>query len=634
MKSLLRPLPRVIAAAIVLAMVSRATVAQSKSLFWRSLDVQGRLDADGRLRVVERQAMVFTGDWNGGERVFRLFPGQKLSLNELSRIDPATGERHTLSQGDLSTVDQYAWKDGKTLRWRSRLPSDPPFAQTEIVYEIDYTLSGVLSREGDAYLLDHDFAFPERSGVIERFRLDLELDPAWRADRSFPLHAERLTLTPGESFVVTSRLSYQGSGRPAAVVAGTSVAERSSIFGLLLAGTVLIAARFRRRESALGRFAPIADPDRIDTGWLKENLLSLRPEEAGALWDESVGAPEVAAVLARLTAEKKIQAHADGKKMTLKRLAPLADFEGYERELVSALFFGGREETDTDAIKAHYRSSGFDPAEKIRGDLEKRLERHGEFADASPRPPRWPTAALFLGGVALVAGAGALQIEAWPTVIGLAITHAVIYTIGAIAAGIYQKRIDNFGPYALTFLWVPIVLLGFSFSGIRSGGHSSLMLSVGLLLVRLAIINNLFNLARTRDGQKKLARRKTLAAARRYFQRELSERSPKLSDSWFPFVLAFGLGPVADRWFKAFGAAGEVSTLARSSSSSSGSGASSESSGGWSGGGGTFGGAGASGSWAVAAGALAAGVSAPSSGGGGGGGGGGGSSGGGGGGGW
>lgn len=633
MKSPVRPLLRTIAVAMLLASPSRESVAQSKSLFWRALDVQARLDADGRLRVVERQAMVFTGDWNGGERAFRLFPGQRLSLNQLSRIDSATDDRRALSAGDLSTVDRYAWKDSKTLRWRSRLPSDPLFAQTEIVYEIDYTLSGVLSREGDAYLLDHDFAFPDRDGVIERFRLDVELDPSWRADRPFPLHAERTTLAPGESFVVKSRLSYQGSGRPAAALAGTSPAMRWGIFGVLAAGTVLIGAMFRRREAALGRFAPLAEPSRIDADWLKENLLSLRPEEAGALWDESVGAPEVAAVLARLTAQKKIQTHADGKKMTIKRLAPLEAFEGYERQLVSALFFGGREATDSDAIKAHYRSSGFDPAEKIRSDLEKRLQTHGDFNDRAPRQPRWPTAALFLGGVALVAGAGALQLDAWPVIIGLAITHAVLYAIGAIAAAAYRKRIDHFGPYSLTFLWVPIVLLGFSLLGIKSGGHSSLMLSIGLLLVRLAIVNNLFNLAKTRDGEKKLARRKTLAAARRYFQNELRESSPKLSDAWFPYVLAFGLGPAADRWFRAFGAAGQ-SAAARSSSFSSGASASSESSGGWSGGGGTFGGAGTSGSWAMAAGALAAGVSAPSSGGGGGGGGGGGSSGGGGGGGW
>src|SRR5207245_1133767 len=41
---------------------------QARSLYWRSLEVSARLDADGRLHVSERQAMVFSGDWNGGER--------------------------------------------------------------------------------------------------------------------------------------------------------------------------------------------------------------------------------------------------------------------------------------------------------------------------------------------------------------------------------------------------------------------------------------------------------------------------------------------------------------------------------------------------------------------------------------
>jgi hypothetical protein len=40
------------------------------------MDVRAILDADGRLHVTESQAMVFTGDWNGGERIFRVSPGQ------------------------------------------------------------------------------------------------------------------------------------------------------------------------------------------------------------------------------------------------------------------------------------------------------------------------------------------------------------------------------------------------------------------------------------------------------------------------------------------------------------------------------------------------------------------------------
>ena len=43
----------------------------ARELHWSAMDVRARLDDSGTLHVVERQAMVFTGDWNGGERIFR-----------------------------------------------------------------------------------------------------------------------------------------------------------------------------------------------------------------------------------------------------------------------------------------------------------------------------------------------------------------------------------------------------------------------------------------------------------------------------------------------------------------------------------------------------------------------------------
>jgi hypothetical protein len=52
---------------LLLLLVPAFAAAQSKELHWRSLDVKARLDSQGALHVVERQAMVFTGDWNGAE---------------------------------------------------------------------------------------------------------------------------------------------------------------------------------------------------------------------------------------------------------------------------------------------------------------------------------------------------------------------------------------------------------------------------------------------------------------------------------------------------------------------------------------------------------------------------------------
>ncbi|HUU33568.1 MAG TPA: hypothetical protein VMW48_05865 [Vicinamibacterales bacterium] len=41
-------------------------------------------------------------------------------------------------------------------------------------------MSGILLKGGETYTLDHDFAFPERSGAINQFELHLTFDPWWQ----------------------------------------------------------------------------------------------------------------------------------------------------------------------------------------------------------------------------------------------------------------------------------------------------------------------------------------------------------------------------------------------------------------------------------------------------------------------
>jgi uncharacterized membrane protein YgcG len=610
--------------------------ARGKELHWRALEVRARLDASGVLHVVERHAMVFTGDWNGGERKFRIFPGQKLAFQGLTRID-ADGQPHALSSGDLSAVDEFAWKDPTTLRWRSRLPGDPEFEDTELVYEISYSLAGVLVKEGSRYLLDHDFAFPERSGAIEKFTLDLSLDPAWKPEAALPETLSRGPLPPGEGVVLRIPLAFTGTGRPEVGRTVAGPMPRRAAFLLLLGAIVLMYMSFRAREKSLGRFAPPPPPDSIDEAWLDARLFPLAPEEAGALWDETIGPPEVAAVLARLAAEKKIETHAEGKKkLAMRLLEPLDGLKGYDRELLRGFFFGGRTDVDTDAVRTHYRSSGFDPVSKIRPGLEERLKRLPDFRDRSSAPSRWPTPIL-IGAGALALLLSVLTGGTQPgTVIGIGILHLVLYGIGALCALAFQKRVERLDAFSPIFLWVPALFLYLSWSGTRGGGSAGPALLVGVLFIRVGILNGIFNVAKTRNGPKRIARRKDLAAARDLFARELRHPSPRLKDEWFPYVVAFGLTGDADRWFRSYGAeSGGRAAGSYTGSGSSPLGSGAGGSGGWTGGGGSFGGAGASGSWAAAAGALAAGVATPSSSsGGGGGGGGGGSSGGGGGGGW
>jgi hypothetical protein len=155
------PSPARLAASTVLLaglLAAPAPAAPDRTLHWRALEVEARLDASGDLHVAERQAMVFTGAWNGGERVFRVEPWQRLRLERVSRLDPG-GAARPLAEGSLDAVDRFAWADARTLRWRSRAPGDPPFRATEIGYLLEYTVANVLVDEGEGrYRLAHDFA--------------------------------------------------------------------------------------------------------------------------------------------------------------------------------------------------------------------------------------------------------------------------------------------------------------------------------------------------------------------------------------------------------------------------------------------------------------------------------------------
>jgi len=103
-----------------LAVTLYAPALHARTLHWSSIDVTANLEADGRLHVTEREAMVFDGDWNGGERRFRLLGSQRIDLLAMRKIDAANGAVVQLRQGKLDSVDDYAFTDRTTLRWRSR----------------------------------------------------------------------------------------------------------------------------------------------------------------------------------------------------------------------------------------------------------------------------------------------------------------------------------------------------------------------------------------------------------------------------------------------------------------------------------------------------------------------------------
>jgi uncharacterized membrane protein YgcG len=623
------------------------TVAVARTLSWAELAVTARLDADGRLHVEERQAMVFDGAWNGGERTFRLAGDQTIDLHGMRRIDPDTGTAIEMREGSLDRVDNYDWTGRTTLRWRARLPSDPEFDNETIVYVLEYTLSGAIDKRWGDYVLDHDFAFPDRYGNIDRFTLDLEIDPSWVPETEIGGRHEVENLLPGRGYVLTTTLDYVGPGRPAGVFVAPPFGVRMPLIGAALAAIVVLFMRFRRFERDQGRFDPPDVPASPDRRWLEEHLLTMRPEVAGALWDQSISGPEVSALLARLVSEGKLASRVEKTTsrwkqdvLHLELLVDRDEFDYYERRLINKLFFDGRTETSTEAVREHYKSSGFSPVSAIRTKLERRSKRVPGFEKGEEPPSKTPGLILLATVFALVVfelitrstgAAGSLV----ATIGAATLIPAIIGYIGASWRGRKANRLLAptvlfLVPLAviLTGLWGPVVA-GFLLFPVPI--KMSWFGMAALLVFGVTVANSFFNNARTRDSKEAVQVRKRLAEIRRYFKAELDRPVPNLEDAWFPYLLAFGLAKEVDRWSVAHG-----SGIASSTASSFGGGSGGGSSGGWTGGGGTFGGAGATAGWAAAATGLAAGVSAPSSSGGsgGGGGGGGGSSGGGGGGGW
>lgn len=590
-----------------------------RELHWDALSVAANLDADGILHVAETHAMVFTGDWNGGERTFDIRPRQTLSFDGMSRWSGVAWQVMT-RDADLDGVDDYAFTDGKILRWRSRLPSDPPFNRTTLRYELRYRLSNILQRDGDGYVLNHDFAFPDRVGVIDRFELRLTLDPAWQVATPIPEVYAESGLAPGRSVTQTIPLRYRGSGTPAILDLSRPFSIRLAVLLLFGLTTVSVAVLFLQ-EYRRGRFASIETT--IDEAWLREHILKFPAELVSAAWDDSIGPPEVVALLARLTSEGKLASDLSGggtrAAMTLHLKVSRSKLTGYERTLIDKLFFGERSTTSIDAVKAHYKKKGFDPVGVIKKDLESDLKSTFPFAEA-PRKYAMATSAAFVAGLLLLIGAWTSGPLDGLAVFLLFIGSGLVGGLGSLPGSAFRQRLDwGYRAAALclipactisvgtaAFLWWYAGTGAMELSGLTIAG------SVALAFGAISISINALRSRQTADG---IAFRKTLAAGRMFFVAQLRRSSPALRDEWYPWLLAFELDPEMTDWsvrHATISSSGNtISTTSFGSSSSSH---------GWSGfGGGRSGGAGAGTSWAAAAGGFAASVAPPSSGGSGGG---------------
>jgi len=603
----------------------------ARSLYWQDLEVTARLDAEGRLHVRERQTMVFSGDWQGGERRFNIRPGQSLRLNAIERLT-GDGRRIRLVQGGAGRKDHWIWYRSDTLRWWARSASDPVFDQTPITYVLDYTLSGILYPEGKGYLLNHDFAFPDRSGEIRTFRLHFTLDPSWRnPDGGQTIELSRFNLPPGRS-VRVRRLFFHPSGLPAAVAkrqptpsarsapAQPAYAPAPSWLRVILPALLWLLLlvkvwKYYRHEQSKGRFRPLVPVDEIDEAWLAEHVFSLSPEVVGAVWDKKTDASEVAAVLARMVLEGKLKSRVEpwtvdvlglfsfripGRYVLhLELLLERDRLSGYERELVDGLFVAGNK-TDTKTIREYYRSkrTTFNPVTRISVPLSGLVE--GLTRPSEEDRVRYWIMTVFLGlGTFFTLLLNFFMHEAerpyeliWGAVL-FVLWVAVMISAATVRDSAIRVRAKVIGFIALLAA-VTAVHTGLSLYFLHAPFSPLLFIGCGLLMMSIILTGS--GAAQTLDSLEGVDLRRRLASARLYLLRELERDAPAIRDQWFPWLVAFGLGPQVDRWFRQFGSSAGISGYG----SGVGGGYT------FTGGGGQFGGGGASGAWTSAASAMSA----------------------------
>lgn len=635
---------------LLLFVLFSPSLTQARSLYWQDINVLATLDDIGRLHIREQQTIVFSGKWNGGERKFFLLPGHKMQFESIARVG-VDGQETLLTRGSLGVVDRWNHNGKKSIRWRSRLPSDPPFQDTSISYVLRYSIGNILTKSDTSYLLNHDFCFTDRVGVVKNYSLTLEFDPVWNSE---PVAIGRHDIPPGQGVIHKQVLSFSGMTAPGIYKApeGVSAYQHRSIttpapiwltavfFALLVVFMAWRGVLFFRWEKRLDRFVPLSANEDVTPEWLKREILCHKPELVGATWDKTTSTPEVAAVLARLVLEGKIKSTLTPyglpffdinppfipPELYLELLVDRGSFYGYEHKLIEGLFVDEGTSTSTKKIREHYRKSrtSFDPVSKLTDPLKKQMKRLTADGVGSPGHSWVPTVLLaVIGFFVLLINGFYHQDEFVPVQLVGMFFILFCWIIAVVNAFNYRRSVVYLG-WLLTMLFFAVFLLLAGFAALFLFPVSSLLL-VAFFCMAMAAANNAINLARSAESKDGVAFRRRLAVARNYFITELQEEKPEILDEWFPYLLAFGLGGEVDHWFRRFGRMAGVSHLSGSTGTVTTSGSS-----GFTGGGGVFGGGGGSGSWSAAVGSFAGSSGVSSLGGGGGGG----SSGGGGGGGW
>lgn len=369
---------------------------------WTRIDLDAKLDNDGRLRVVETHTMQVD---KGGFALFREFglgADQSIRFTALTRVD-SDGSEHPLQDAEVGEdPGRYRYydrghayyripgmKDGGGLRFRFEyelvnavapswgigadpgpLPEEPRFMNPW--RRLDTLLADWREAWPDPprrFRLDHDVLFPSRDGPgyqVRRVDYRLEYASAWR--RVHP-EAELATVKDDDDYRVRVLFEYLAPGAPPAASTRQAAMRWASVAALPAVGALLWLILLGVESFALRGGAP------VDRAFVAEHLLPLAPEQV-ARWTDQPPTPVGAeTVLSRLAAERKIAVAIDPRVdedtppvVRLRRLASPASLPEFEREVLKPLFPEGAETTSS-RLEQIYGKEGLDPDRPVTSGL-------------------------------------------------------------------------------------------------------------------------------------------------------------------------------------------------------------------------------------------------------------------------
>ncbi|MGC4001313.1 MAG: hypothetical protein QM767_29200 [Anaeromyxobacter sp.] len=389
-----------------------------RSMQWTSVEAQARLDAQGTLRVVERQVLLLDGDWTGPERRFRLGPGQQLDAGAPGPASTAPGglTRSRLARSARPITTRGATParcagpaapraHRRTGRRRSRTSwptASPACCCSSRTAPTGWPMTSAC-RSGPAccgtcaprWRSSRAGRPPEGGGAAPPAVEERELAPGtgaelrvalrWTGPQPAPQVARRLTAVaerPGGPLDRPEPPEPLALGAPA-----FAPEERLALRAGLVLALLLITAAIALQARARGAFARGPAPDQIDAAWLEQRLFSRPPEAIGAAWDPRPEGAARSAALARLQLAGTIAVRA-APDLHLRLLVDRAELPQADRALVATLFPSG--ETTTGAELRHAtRPGAATPCSDWRW-AWRRSSSSPARSSWPGGPPRWP----------------------------------------------------------------------------------------------------------------------------------------------------------------------------------------------------------------------------------------------------